>query len=169
MPTVGELLALPKSVVLPAKPKAKANQAHREIDLDVEAPGVAGRFVVFVRVNIHLSESFSIGLMYHSIGKETAMLLRMNGDHGGHQNPDGSRIEEGPHLHAPTPDEALQDPAPHFEPKMATSVTAEQAGVLSDAWLFFCQAAKIGNPAIVADLMKQMRGSAQLTLVGVPE
>ena len=166
MPTVGELLALPKSVVLPAKPKAKANQAHREIDLEVQASGAPGHFLVYVRVNVHLAESFSIGLRYHAVGKEASQLLRLNGDHGGHQNPDGSRLEEGPHLHAPTPDEASQEPAQHFEPRMATPVVAAQAISLPDAWLFFCQAAKIGNPASAADVLKQMQG-LQLALDGV--
>ena len=112
MRSVGELLELEKWVAgEQPKPRKASHLGHQgwNIGLEVADPD-AGSFTVIVRVNQVLHESFTVGLRYQERGSQALMLLRVNGDHGGHGNPDGSRIESGPHLHAPTAAERLLPP-----------------------------------------------------------
>lgn len=109
MPTVSELLLVRKTVVLPLRVRPKPNPAHRAWELELHSPASA-EFAVFFRVNLHLPESFSIGLTCRDPGGGLHVLLRVNGDHGGHQNPDGYRVE-GAHMHLPS-SSALESPLP---------------------------------------------------------
>lgn len=119
--TIGELLDAPKVLAGSARRKAKSYPGYHDLDIEAQSSS-GGRFIVFIRVNAALIESFSIGLRW--VGEEVGglVLLRLNGDHGGHANPDGSRFEEGAHLHAPTTDERLLEAFSGFEPRFATLV-----------------------------------------------
>lgn len=144
--TISEILALPKTVALPAKPKIKSNEAHREWDVALSVQGIPGKLVVYVRTNIALIESFSIGLRLELPGQKAAVLVRVNGDHGPHRNPDKTRVS-GPHIHGPTAAEAASDVIPGFDPVFARSLDPAAAGRLPDAWAIFCQEAGIAYDA----------------------
>ena len=102
MLTVGDLLIAPKRVVATKLlRKNKAHPSHLEWDVDLEST-VAGRFTLSVRVNRALPESFSIVLRFAPELGPPSVLVRVNGDHGPHRDPDGKVLAGGPHLHAPT-------------------------------------------------------------------
>ncbi len=99
--TVEELLRWPKEPVSPARARKKSQSAYRAWDLLLRA-NLPGQLFVYVRTNVDLPESFSVGLRYHPPQGAPSVLLRVNGDHGGHRNPDGTRFSSGAHVHAPT-------------------------------------------------------------------
>lgn len=92
MKTIAELLAMPKRITSTRAADKKAG--HVQISATARGEG-DDRFVVFVRVLEALHESFSIGVVH--IASKT-ILVRVNGDHGIHKNPDGEVIA-GPHVH----------------------------------------------------------------------
>ena len=65
------------------------------------ASDIKGALISYIRINVELPESFSIGLRYHPKAGAPTVLLRVNGDHGPHKNPDRSRFFEGSHIHEP--------------------------------------------------------------------
>jgi hypothetical protein len=107
--TVASLIAMPKTIehLGPLRTK-EPDHVRLDIELAAAAPG---RFVVFVRVLRALSENFSIGLRYEEAGLCNTVLLRVNGDHGSHRNPDGSYFPEGPHVHT------FRNPARELPPR----------------------------------------------------
>jgi hypothetical protein len=97
--TVAQLLCVPKRVRLPERVVTKSHQSHRAWDLNLDSDN-PGEFSVYVRVNVRLPESFSIGLRYRAERGPLNVILRINGDHGSHTNPDGF-IMDGAHVHMP--------------------------------------------------------------------
>ena len=135
---IESLLDAPKELGK-AHQKRKSHAEHEELDFDVTSP-VAGRFIVFVRVPVVLVESFSIGLRW--VGDDGgAVLLRLNGDHGTHGNPDGTKVADVAHLHAPTAQERAGDLVAGYEPRFATALTG--CSTLPEAWERFCLEAKL--------------------------
>lgn len=133
MITVGELLQAPKCVHSVPKHRVKAQMSHLQWDCDVEAQGVPGRFIVGLRVNVALPESFSFFLRYDAPDSAPAVLLRVNGDHGLHKNPDGSTCA-GPHVHTPTQSQLSAAPTPLASgPKYAAALPAP-CQTMSAAW-----------------------------------
>ena len=111
--------------------------------------------MVYVRRDTDLAEDFSIGLRYEQPGsRRPIVVLRFNGDHGGHRNPNGTRIDEGPHVHAPTVEELrLAVDEAEFRPHGPRYATASPPGLahFPAAWDAFCQAAGIAeNPEVAA-------------------
>lgn len=100
MPTVRQLIEAPKQITS-SKPRSRSHYGHRGVDFSVVS--TAGSFGIVVRVNERICESYSMILRYQPPGSPTTILLRVNGDHGEHKNPDGSLVY-GPHLHQPADD-----------------------------------------------------------------
>lgn len=102
MITVTELLEVPKRFSGRPKLRSDAGPNTRwEIPI---AADIAGQFVAFVRINNVLPEDFSIGLVYKDTGLRGAqVLVRVNCHGQAHRNPDGSMVDEGPHVHFPGP------------------------------------------------------------------
>lgn len=133
--TVASLIAMPKAIEKTFRVQAQ-DPEHARLDLQLSA-SIAGTFFVFVRVLRALNENFSIGLRYEEAGFGNVVLLRVNGDHGPHRNPDGGRIAEGPHIHtfrSPARDAAPRSGA---EAKWAWPLAAEHLA-LPVAWRTFC-------------------------------
>jgi hypothetical protein len=100
--TIREALALPKRVEPPGRRRNKTHPSHRQWDLALAMDAeIGGVLVVGIRINVDLPESFSLLLRYQPHEGPAAILLRVNGDHGPHKNPDGRRFLEGSHVHAP--------------------------------------------------------------------
>jgi hypothetical protein len=143
-PTVRELLAAPKEAVSPARTKRKAHPAYRAWDITLSVQ-MQGTFIAWIRTNVDLPEEFSIGLRYQPLMGPSSVLLRVNGDHGRHRNPDKSMFEEGPHVHAPT--EAELDG--HVEPGMwqegppFATVLPRLVLPLGEGWRIFAERANI--------------------------
>lgn len=158
--TIGELLDAPKILEGSSRRKPKAQPGYHDLDFEVTS-STSGKFVVFIRVNAALIESFSIGLRW--VGEDVGglILLRLNGDHGGHANPDGSRFEEGAHLHAPAAEERQLEACAGFEPRFATLVP--ECSMLSAAWERFCEYAGVTSHPRLDALVRQIQASgAQL-------
>lgn len=102
--TVRQLIEVSKRAIPPARKVTKSNKAFRAWDLHVEAD-IPARLIVYIRVNVDITENFSIGLRYQPNNGAPIVLVRVNGDHGPHGNPDGTRFSEGSHVHFPLPGE----------------------------------------------------------------
>ena len=162
LPTIADLIATPKAV---EKVLRASSECPENVRLDVELESeIDGRFFVFVRVLRALNENFSIGLRYELPGFGAVVLLRVNGDHGGHKNPDGGFILDGPHVHSfRTP---LRDAPPRAgaEARWAWPLPAEHLA-LPTAWRTFCSLISLTSSSKVD---KKIRGlytsTAQLPL-----
>ncbi len=99
-----------------------------------------------LRVNERLVERFSCILAFEDKGLPTLALLRVNGDHGQHRNPDGSLLT-GPHIHLPSDLDAAPDvdSAPDY-----ARVIDQRNAVMTFAWDFFCHTINIQIPNNVA-------------------
>ena len=100
---VRALLAVKKALSSNPREVKRSNTFHRAWNATLAAD-MPGMFVAFIRINCALAEDFSVGLRYHPEVGSPCVLLRVNGDHGMHGNPDGT-VLSGPHVHAPTPAE----------------------------------------------------------------
>jgi hypothetical protein len=98
--TVRQLVEVPKRAIPPARKVNKSNKAFRAWDLHIESK-IQARIIAYVRISVDLPESFSIGLRYQPDSGAPSVLVRVNGDHGPHKNPDGTRFSEGSHIHFP--------------------------------------------------------------------
>jgi len=99
--TIRDVLLAPKTVVLPVRLRTKSNPAHRAWDLSL-ASSIAGDLAVYFRVNVMLPEDFSVGMRHKPPSSPANVLIRVNGDHGHHKNPDGYKFSFGAHVHMPT-------------------------------------------------------------------
>jgi hypothetical protein len=120
---LGTLLAVKKTADGPVRPVGKANGAHREWNVALSADCPAS-FEVRFRQHVELPEDFSFVLLARVPGISPFALLRVNGDHGPHRNPDGTLIEGGPHVHEPAPLEVRLLPADRFQPRYAWPLEA---------------------------------------------
>lgn len=133
--TIASLIAVPKTVHRPFRALSQDPENAR-LDLELAA-ATPGRFFVFIRVLRALSENFSIGLRYEEPGLGVLVLLRVNGDHGRHQNPGGSVIPDGPHIHTFRSPARDAPPRPRAEAKWAWPLPADHLA-LPTAWRTFC-------------------------------
>jgi len=156
-----ELVELPKVLVFPPRPRVKKHPSHQEFDLQLEADD-PGTFRLIVRGSGELFESFSLVLLYQRAGLRGTPLLRVNGDHGYHTNPDGTRIECVPHMHMHTYGELLSAPADghpeHAIPLPATINTPAQA------WPIFREASHINDDPRMAKHLARVCGSYAVQL-----
>ncbi len=167
MPTVKDLLATPKTPDPPTRVRVKSNPSHRAWDLPLIA-ALEGRFSVYVRVNVSLPEMFSVGIIYTPPKGSTTVLLRVNGDHGTHRNPDGS-VVTGPHVHKPQENELGLVVAPGMwtdGPPFAVEIQAAPFTVLH-AWFKLAAEAGIQSSPEVEQAFKAVHnkvGLAQMEL-----
>ncbi len=99
MATFRELFDAPKEIAS-AQFRQKSNGGHRGINVRLKCD-IEGSLSAVVRVNLTLVENFSCILVFEHDGIAAIDVLRVNGDHGEHRNPDGQLIN-GPHVHLPT-------------------------------------------------------------------
>ena len=140
MPTFIELLSCAKHAETKPKRVNKANPAQRGWDIALTAD-LEGDFSAFLRINARLPELCSAGLCYAATAGGKVTLLRVNGEHGAHSNPDGSRVV-GAHIHGPTPAQLYVEP-PAFAngPRHAYEVGAPLAAF--ECWQLMCWLAQI--------------------------
>jgi hypothetical protein len=161
---VEEILAVPKRLVGQPREKKKTSPTLLQWDLDIEAE-IEG-LKVYVRRDTDLAEDFSIGLRYEQPGIRPIVVLRFNGDHGGHRNPDGTRIDEGPHVHAPTLEEfRLAVDEAEFQPhgRRYAMASPRRLAHFPAAWDAFCRAAAIAEDAEVAAYFQRRNNQLQQT------
>ncbi|MGA2447163.1 MAG: hypothetical protein ABTD50_00650 [Polyangiaceae bacterium] len=162
--SVAELLAIRKTVSRVFRASTR-DMEHARLDLELAAE-CSGRFHVFVRVLRALSENFSVGLRYASAGTGETVLLRVNGDHGSHRNPDGAMILEGPHLHSYRPPLLGQPPRPSAHARWASPLPPDHLA-LPTAWRTFCGQIALAPDAKVDRTIATLYASlAQLPLPG---
>lgn len=135
VPTFRELLEAPKSVASPASARNVSKPGHRGIEVNLDVPSMPESFRAVLRVNERLVERFSCILTFEARGLPTLALVRVNGDHGTHRNPDGSLIT-GPHIHLPA--DLSASPEASCELELAEPIDRRYA-VMTFAWDFFCQ------------------------------
>lgn len=161
--TTYELICIAKSVKWPPKPKNKSHPSHHECDIEF-ASAAPGKLVGFVRANSMLSESFTIGLRYHAANLAPSILLRVNGDHGRHPNPDGTEVTSGPHLHTPSYGHLHLPPDPTQREEWAVPLDPSCTH-LPAAWRIFCETANVTPDHRIAKLLAAVHASgAQLDL-----
>jgi hypothetical protein len=162
-PSVADLLAIPKTVSRVFRVSTQ-DAEHARLDIELAA-ACAGAFHVYVRVLRALNENFSVGLRLVQTGVGDTVLLRVNGDHGGHRNPDGGAIAQGPHVHtfrAPLRD---QPPRPGADARWAWPLPADHLA-LPTAWRTFCALVALTSCAKVdRKVAKLYASSAQLSLL----
>lgn len=115
-------------------------------------------------MNVRLPESFSIGVVFRDQGAAN-VLLRVNGDHGTHKNPDGV-VVEGPHVHlpwGPQLDEELPEEPWKDGPPFAVPLFVEEFR-LFDAWALLGTIANIVNAREAEEKMR--RASQRLDPIG---
>lgn len=136
-----ELIALPKRMGVPNRPRLIGKNWQNHVRLTADA---SGHFRAYFKLNVY--EFFSFGLLYRPSqrAKKWSTLLRLNGDHGPHRNPDGTRFDRGPHRHVWP--EALLDlpPVPGDDPPHGIVLDDTHLGV-DVAWHAFAAAAGIVN------------------------
>jgi len=59
-------------------------------------------FSAYTRQSVTLSDEFSIGLIYYPKNHDSITILRYNGIHGEHINPDKTRFTKKCHIHVAT-------------------------------------------------------------------
>jgi hypothetical protein len=146
LPTIADLIAAPKAVKKVLRASGEASENVR-LDVALESE-LDGQFFVFVRVLRALNENFSIGLRYELAGFGNVVLLRVNGDHGGHKNPDGGLIPEGPHVHSFRPPLREAPPRAGAEARWAWPLPADHLA-LPTAWRTFCDLVSLRSTAKV--------------------
>ncbi len=113
---------------------------------------------MFVRVNNELAESFSLGLTYEAPGIRRAPILRVNGDHGSHTNPDKTRIVCGPHIHYPV-ESVLDLPADGDRHDEYAVQLPDDVRTPMLAWPVFRAKANIEEDARLHLYLQRVRGS----------
>lgn len=159
--TIFELIELPKTIELPVRPRHKAHPSHQEFDvvLSAEDPGT---FRLVIRGSGAFFESFSLILLYSRPGIRPAVLLRLNGDHGYHNNPDGSHIDGVPHLHM-FPYGVLFEAVSDKQPDHAIELPAELS-TPARAWPIFREVAHINDDPRMAKHLARVCGTGGLQL-----
>ncbi len=166
-PTLYELLMAPKTLVMPPKRRVKAHPSHAEIDVPI-ACEMPGEFVFFARVSLDLAESYTLGLRYEAPGFRSVPILRVNGDHGAHSNPDKTRFTGGPHVHMaefgylclPADGERRDQYAVQIDENILTPLAA---------WPLFRFYSNIEDSAQVRECLTRLRaipGNGQMELFG---
>lgn len=99
---IGHLLATPKRVTtLKARWRIQKSSNQRNFELESEDGNM--HFVLYLRQNLRIKESFSCGLLYLHPSGDKVTLTRYNGSDHDHYNPlDGSRAIGCCHIHRAT-------------------------------------------------------------------
>ncbi|NNB89914.1 hypothetical protein HI292_30700 [Corallococcus exiguus] len=133
-----------------------------------------GRLILYARINTLLPESFSLGLRLEGKGVRTSLLVRLNGWHGPHPNPDKSVIPRNtPHIHIPTKQELAGDYAGKVALKAAVELQPMMNAALpnppaiTDVWPFFAEYLKIQSDGRVDDLLAHLSGATPQQLPGM--
>lgn len=124
---------------------------HLKLKFLLEAElDVPGDLIAFIRVHKSLYENYSIGLLLRS-----HVLVRVNGVHGTHINPDKTRVT-GPHLHLDPP--AKLDRPPTSLPRGSDWATplSPQHSALPQGWLTFCHQVSLAPSDEADDLIQHM-------------
>jgi hypothetical protein len=103
---IASLIACPKELK-GLHPKDKSNFRHRETEGRAISINGGHQFIIWNRIHTSLPEHYTWGLRYVGKDKRQIVLVRYNGDHGEHGNPDGTKIRN-PHIHLITADEVLR-------------------------------------------------------------
>jgi hypothetical protein len=105
MPTLKELVEVGKAVAEGPVSRTKSPPTQKDLNFKLAHPtasNVPGTFSIFVRLNTALPDSFSVGLVYESPTVKPLTILRVNGSHAPHKNPDGSVVPRNTaHIHQP--------------------------------------------------------------------
>jgi len=161
--SVAELLAVPKTIARSFRVSSQ-DPEHARLDLAVAA-GCPGSFHVYVRVLRALNENFSVGLRFAAPGAGETVLLRVNGDHGAHRNPDGAMIAEGPHVHSFRSPSREQAPRPGADARWAWPLSPDHLA-LPTAWRTFCSlVALTTDEKVDRKIASLYASSAQLSLI----
>lgn len=94
---IKDLIACPKNLQ-GLNPKNKANSKHTETEGRAVSADGKHKFVIWNRIHIELAENFTWGLRYVTSQGRHIVLVRYNGDHGRHKNPD-EKFLYGAHIH----------------------------------------------------------------------
>ena len=98
---IAALIAEPKSYSGKAQ-TWRQKLGHAEMDFELNG-GSGSEFILLLRKRLDDEGDFSVGIRWKRNGEEDVILLRMNGDHGGHRNPiEGTAFDGGAHVHRAT-------------------------------------------------------------------
>jgi hypothetical protein len=162
VPTFRELIEVRKEIKVSRKPYL-CNGNH-SIDLRVRSEHAG--LSVFVRQSVALVENFSIGLRFEVPGEDVAILLRVNGNHGMHKNPDGT-VLRGPHTHEPLEMHLGLSPWGRYDPKQGRQLDQKCCAIVN-GWEVFCQIANVAKNAQVASAITKLHNElAQEKLRGL--
>jgi hypothetical protein len=130
-----------KIITNPPSKDFKEEGQHFRKDFDLTSSDGARKFSVFLRRNKNFQENFSIGLICYLPEGSTALLIRLNGDHGEVvENPLKPSPHFGYHIHRISPVEFERGIA---DPKFS-SETKEYAS-FEQALAYFCKIVNIKN------------------------
>lgn len=163
--TVADLLAEPKAFGSGMQKKAKSNKVQLEWDVKLLA-ACPGEFIAYVRVPSNLPEEWSVGLRYAMSGERPAVLLRMNGNHGAHMNPDRSRFSHGPHIHRPMEIELARPLATGQWPEgpKYAEVLAPKFQHIVNGWHELCERANITSAPWIDSVLVSIATSVGIRL-----
>ncbi|MGA4530007.1 DUF6978 family protein [Ectopseudomonas chengduensis] len=99
---IERLISSPKTVTSPGA-RWKTQRGSRQRNFDLESEGGKLRFLLYLRQNERIRDSFSCGLLYFHAGGERVTLARYIGSDHPHYNPlDGTRSDNHCHIHRAT-------------------------------------------------------------------
>lgn len=121
---IDRLISCPKRIVDPPRQDMRREGGHLRNDMRLQPIEGPGEFRVFIRINTHFKDNFSIGLAFNPRdGSGEFILLRCNGPHGAYND---SFYPEHPHfgfhIHRATED------------ALRTGIRAEKNAQSSDAF-----------------------------------
>lgn len=160
MPTLRDMIEARKRITnVRARPKSHPGHVQLNLSVDSEIDGLS----IYLRLNTRLIELYSVGLWFQCSAKKSTVVLRVNGAHSAHRNPDGTALM-CPHLHIPTEDEMPMAPHSAYDLKNAVSLGGE-CRFIYGGWDFFCQRVNVEtNTAIAAVVSKMHTVAAQESL-----
>lgn len=156
MPTIQDVLQAPKTPTWPARRKLKSPDTQTEVDIDLACtlPGLKGQLVLYARVLTELPEIFSVGLKVEMRGRAPSLIIRANGGHGQHKNPDGTIIPaKQPHIHVPTSEELSSEYSSKV--KLVKALPIDHADAVS-AWSYLAQELNIEDDGRVTRLVSEL-------------
>lgn len=160
MPSVLELVLMPKSFVAKRRPTVHDKPGHRSLDLPLAALSEDGALFVYVRQNLRRVEDYSTGLRWVSPRARPQMLVRVNGPSHVHGNPDGAKLVQVAHVHVDIPDLG-QGPVENL--RWAYELEAPFTS-LPEAFRLLTEVTRITPSSFVTRAVRMLAGGEQLDL-----
>lgn len=143
-----------EKVVASKRFRSTVSSGSVRLRVKVSCPQLPGKCMVYVRLLQQLVENYSCILTYQPPFDEPIRVLRVNGPHGGHRNPDG-RVLFVPHLHRARPAREHVAPTPRLKIDHALDLEPRYRSLVF-GWDLFCRTIKLAPHKRLAEVIGEM-------------